>query len=61
MGFKVGDKFRTNELSTVPGGVTVQVKLKNGRKYDYDKIKNPDAYIKRLQGNPDVEWAKVKE
>jgi len=61
MGFKVGDKFRTNEMSTTPGGSIVIVKLKSGRVYEYDKIKNTETYIKSVLQNPSVEWAKVKE
>ena len=60
MGFKVGDQYRTNYLSTVPGGYTVEVQHKNGRRFEYDKIKNPSAYIRRMEMNPEVEWARVK-
>jgi hypothetical protein len=61
MGFKVGQKYRTNDLSFQPGGVTVEVHMKNNRRYEYDKIKNPSAYIKKMLGNPEVEWARVKK
>ena len=45
MGFKVGQKYRINELSFVPGGVTVVVQETGGRRYEYDKIKYPQKYI----------------
>jgi len=60
MGFKVGQNFRTNSLSFVPGGCTIEVQMKNGRRYEYDKIKYPAAYIKKMEKNPEVEWARVK-
>lgn len=61
MGFKVGQHYRTNHLSFQPGGCTVEVHLKSGRRYEYDKVKNPSAYIAKLEKNPDVEWARVKK
>ena len=60
MGFKVGQNYRTNHLSFVPGGVTVEVQMKNGRRYEYDKIKYPSKYIARMLENPAVDWAKIK-
>lgn len=51
---KVADKFRTNEKSLVPGGNVVSIKYSNGKVYEYDKVKNVDAYIKKAKNNADV-------
>lgn len=51
---KVGDKFRTNFLSRKPGGDTVVAKMKNGNEITYDKIKHPQAYLKKVLENADV-------
>lgn len=45
---KVGDEFRTNPLSHQPGGRTVRVTFKNGSVRDYDKVKHPTAFIKKI-------------
>jgi hypothetical protein len=45
---KVGDEFRTNDLSLIPGGKTVTVIYQNGKKLIYDKIKSPGKYIKSI-------------
>jgi hypothetical protein len=43
----VSQEFRTNSLSAIPGGHTVEVHY--GRRIKvYDNIKNPVAYIKYL-------------
>lgn len=52
--YKVGDKFRTNFLSHKPGGCTVIVKMKDGNKLSYNKIKYPTSYIQAVLKNPDV-------
>ena len=36
---KVGDKYRSNPLSFVPGGVTVIVQHPNGFTKEYTKVK----------------------
>ena len=54
MGMKVADKFRTNERSLVPGGNIVSITYANKKVYDYDKIKNVDAYIKKAKKNASV-------
>jgi len=61
MAFKVGDEFRTSDKSRMPGGVTVVVVYKDGKKREYDKVKNSGAYIKTVLKNPDVKEAYVKE
>ena len=45
---KVGDNYRTNPLSHKPGGSTVRVTFKNGSVRDYDKVKHPKAFIKKI-------------
>lgn len=60
MGFIVGDNYRTNELSLRPGGYTVVVEYSSGAVYEYDKIKRPNAYIRSLSWNPDIEGAWIK-
>jgi len=46
----VTQEFRTNPLSTIPGGSVVEVHYENRIKV-YDNIKNPKAYIKYLSVN----------
>ena len=60
MGFRVGDEYRDNPMSNRPGGVTVCVKETNGKIFEYDKIKNPEAYMRKIKTeNPDFEcWIK---
>ena len=57
---KVGDEFRTNYSSLIPGGVTVIVQHIDGMIYEYDKVKNPKLYIKAALKNPSVLKAWVK-
>lgn len=65
MEFKVGAGFRTNPLSTTPGGVTVILKVERSgsiQLLSYDNIKNPTAYIKKaMRGNSNVIDGWVKE
>ena len=56
---KVTDNFRKNELSFVPGGCTVVVE-KDGKVYEYDKIKCPRKYIETVKRNPNVSNAYIK-
>jgi len=46
---KVKDEHRTNPLSLEPGGGVVRVTFKNGKFRDYDKIKNPAAFINQIK------------
>jgi hypothetical protein len=46
----VGKEFRTNPLSTQPGGSVVEIHYQNRIKV-YDNIKNPKAYVKYLESN----------
>jgi hypothetical protein len=48
MGFKVGDEYRTNELSLTPGGSEVKSISTTGKSKTYDKVKNVNAYCQRL-------------
>ncbi len=54
--YKVGDKWRTNELSHHPGGVKVFVKYKNEFVKVYDKVKYPDKFINKIaeSNDPDI-------
>jgi len=60
MGFIVGDQYRTNELSLVPGGYTVCVRENSGKVYEYKNVKKPYAYIRKVSENPNVMDAWVK-
>lgn len=44
----VGDAYRTNPLSQVDGGVTIEIIFTNGTSKIYDKIKSVKKYIKSL-------------
>jgi hypothetical protein len=61
MALVVGDKYRTNPLSLVPGGSSVMVEFKDGTVLVYDNIKSPYAYINTLMKNPDVRTATVNK
>jgi hypothetical protein len=50
----VRDEYRTNPLSTRPGGSTVTAVMHNGRMLHYENIKNPAAYIRRASSDPEV-------
>lgn len=45
---KVKDSYRTNPESHIPGGSVVETFSDRGIRLVYDKIKNPDAYIRRI-------------
>ena len=65
MGFPVGDKYRTSELSLRPGGYTITIVYHDwhvGTKVcDYKNVKKPYAYIRTAAKNPDVKEAFVKK
>lgn len=44
----VGDQFRTNPLSEIPGGSVIRIIDMYGNDRTYDKIKSPSAYISKL-------------
>ncbi len=51
---RVGDQYRTNQLSLVPGGKTVTVIYESGNQLVYDKVKSPGKYIKAISDkNPE--------
>lgn len=50
----VSDEHRLNELSLIPGGVTLTVVHSNGTKRSYDKIKNAQKYIAAILHKADV-------
>jgi len=58
---KVRDEYRSNDLSHTPGGVTVVVKLTNGKTREYDKIKYLNRYIDKVILKDDVEDAWIKK
>jgi len=45
---KVSDIFRVNNLSLKPGGSTIKILRKDKKTLEYDKIKNPRAYLSKL-------------
>ena len=45
---RVKDKYRTNPLSLEPGGNNVTVNYADGKSFEYDKVKKPGAYIRRI-------------
>jgi hypothetical protein len=59
MALIVGDQYRKNPLSLVPGGCSVMVEFKDGNVLIYDNIKSPYAYIQKLMKNPDVRTASI--
>jgi hypothetical protein len=50
----VRPEYRTNPLSTRPGGFTVTALLRDGRQLVYENIKNPDAYIRKATEDPAI-------
>lgn len=51
---RVGDQYRTNNLSLIPGGSIVSVVFNNGTTLDYDKVKSPKKYISRIEGKEQI-------
>jgi predicted metallo-beta-lactamase superfamily hydrolase len=60
MGFNVSQKYRINDLSFDAGGVTVEVEKIDGKRFEYDNIKNSSAYIRTLKKDPTVVNAWIK-
>jgi len=60
MVFKVGQDYRTNNLSFVPGGCTVIVEQVDGKLLEYDNIKYPQKYIAAAVTKPNVVNAWIK-
>ena len=50
----VRPEYRTNPLSSRPGGFTVTALLRDGRQLVYENIKNPAAYIRKAAEDPTV-------
>jgi hypothetical protein len=50
----VRPEYRTNPLSTRPGGFTVSTVLTDGRVLVYENIKNPEAYIRKASTDPTI-------
>ncbi len=58
--FKVGRSFRTNEMSYTPGGCTIVVEYNNGQVLEYDKVKYPQKYIRKVMEKEGVKNAYIK-
>jgi len=50
-GYYIGDEYRTNSKSLVPGGWDVEVEYKTLEKRIYSNIKNTEAYAKHIIAN----------
>jgi len=50
-GYYIGDEYRTNSKSLVPGGWDVEVEYKTLEKRIYSNIKNTEAYAKHILAN----------
>lgn len=50
----VNDDYRKNDLSLIPGGTSLTIHHKDGRKLTYDKIKNVHAYAKKAMQDQGV-------
>ena len=46
--YKVRQRFRTNDMSYMPGGCTVIVEMKGGQVLEYDNVKYPNRYINKV-------------
>lgn len=51
---RVQDEYRTNPLSTQPGGDEVTIYTRDGMIRTYDKIKSPQRYIAGLGFKDDI-------
>jgi hypothetical protein len=58
--YKVKPEYRTNPMSKKTGGVTVVVEFKDGTSLEYDNIKNPIAYINKVQFDANIVNAYIK-
>ena len=50
----VGDDYRKNSLSLMPGGVDVKVYYPNGTARIYSRIKNVEAYTRYMENKFNV-------
>jgi len=58
----VADKYRTSELSQIPGGYTICVRESNRAEIlEYPNVKFPHAYIRKASTNPNVIDAWIKD
>ena len=55
---KVGDQFRTNNLSLIPGGSVIRIEYVDRNPLEYDKIKSTKGYantmISRLKRSGEI-------
>ena len=54
LSMRVGDEYRTNPLSLIPGGSLVTVVFSDGRMLDYDKVKSPKKYVASIPTRDDI-------
>ena len=54
LSMRVGDEYRTNPLSLIPGGSLVTVVFSDGRMLDYDKVKSPKKYVSKIPQKEDI-------
>jgi hypothetical protein len=54
----VGQEFRTNPQSAIPGGSVVEVHFEKRVKV-YDNIKSPKAYVKYIRANSTEEIIQI--
>lgn len=57
---RVSDQYRTNPLSLKPGGCEVIVVFENGKRFIYDKIKKPQAYVRNIS-TKETEHGRITE
>jgi hypothetical protein len=57
----VRDRYRTNELSLIPGGHRVTVLHKKGASRVYENVKNPNIYCQSIIKNTNVVEIHVDE
>jgi hypothetical protein len=61
MANRVPDQFRKNDLSLSPGGDEVTAIHDKGKILIYDKIKNINAYCRKLKADPTVIEIRVND
>ena len=60
MAYVVNQEYQTNQLSHIPGGTDVTVKLTGCEAAVYSRIKNPKSYVDRVISNhDDIDYIKV--
>lgn len=57
----VTDEYRTNPMSLVPGGTTVEIDKRSGKTLIYDKIKFPQKYVREVYPRVNSETDPIDE